>query len=96
MRLVGIPVFSLAIFSEWLFYMITATTIFYYRRTQPAAKTYRVWGYPVVPVLFVIAAAVLLFYSYAENFKSSLLGTAVILIGVPLYFVLRPRHKAAS
>jgi basic amino acid/polyamine antiporter, APA family len=88
--------FELAIFAEWLFYMITATTIFYYRRTHPGAKTYRVWGYPVVPALFVAAAAVLLYYSYAENLKNSLIGTAVILIGLPLYFVLRPRQTAAS
>ncbi len=88
--------FELAIFAEWLFYMITATTIFYYRRTQPAAKTYRVWGYPVVPVLFVGAAAVLLYYSYAENLKNSLLGTAVILLGVPLHFLLRSRQTPDS
>jgi APA family basic amino acid/polyamine antiporter len=88
--------FELAIFAEWLFYLITATTIFYYRRTQPAAKTYRVWGYPVVPALFVAAAAVLLYYSYAENLKNSLLGTAVILLGVPLYLLFRKRQTAAS
>src|SRR5580698_8437578 len=83
--------FELAIFAEWLFYMITATTIFIYRRTNTAAKTYRVWGYPVVPALFVAAAAVLLYYSYAENLKNSLIGTAVILLGVPLHFALRSR-----
>jgi len=88
--------FELAIFAEWLFYMITATTIFYYRRRQPKAVTYRVWGYPVVPALFVVAAGVLLFYSYAENLKNSLLGTAVILLGIPLHFIWKPRHKDAA
>jgi APA family basic amino acid/polyamine antiporter len=83
--------FELAIFAEWLFYLITATTIFYYRRTQPEAKTYRAWGYPVVPALFIVAAAVLLFYSYAENLNNSLLGTGVILLGVPLFFLFRKR-----
>jgi basic amino acid/polyamine antiporter, APA family len=83
--------FELAIFAEWLFYMITATTIFYYRRTNAGAKTYRAWGYPVVPILFVVAAAVLLYFSYAENLKNSLMGTAVILLGIPLHFVLRSR-----
>ncbi|MBV8631324.1 MAG: APC family permease, partial [Silvibacterium sp.] len=81
--------FELAIFAEWLFYMITATTIFYYRRHPPGPATYRVWGYPVVPLLFVIAAGVLLYYSYAENLRNSLLGTAVILLGVPLHFFWR-------
>jgi APA family basic amino acid/polyamine antiporter len=88
--------FELAIFAEWLFYMITATTVFYYRRTRPAAKTFRAWGYPVVPLLFVAAAAVLLYYSYVENLKSSLIGTAVILLGVPLSFLFRSRRRSAS
>jgi APA family basic amino acid/polyamine antiporter len=85
--------FELAIFAEWLFYMITATTIFVYRRRQPKAATYRVWGYPVVPVLFIAAAAVLLYFSYAENWKNSLLGTAVILLGIPLHFIWRGKVK---
>jgi len=88
--------FELAIFAEWLFYMITATTIFVYRRRQPKAETYRVWGYPVVPALFVVAAGVLLFYSYAENLKNSLLGTAVILLGVPLHFIWRNRDPGTG
>jgi APA family basic amino acid/polyamine antiporter len=77
--------FELAIFAEWLFYMITATTIFAYRRRVKASHTYRVWGYPAVPALFIAAAAVLLVYSYAENWRNSLIGTAVILAGLPLY-----------
>ena len=87
--------FELAIFSEWLFYMITSTTIFYYRRKLPAAKTYRAWGYPIVPALFIIAAAVLLYYSYIENLKNSLIGTVVILLGVPLYLIFRSRNRTA-
>jgi basic amino acid/polyamine antiporter, APA family len=86
--------FELAIFAEWLFYMITATTVFVYRRRQPdVVRPYRVWGYPVLPALFVLAAAVLLFYSYAENFKNSLLGTAIILLGVPLYWMIKRQQR---
>ncbi len=86
--------FELAIFSEWLFYMITSTTIFYYRRKQPAAKTYRAWGYPVVPALFIVAAAVLLYYSYIENLKNSIIGTVVILLGIPFYLFFRRNAHA--
>ena len=81
--------FELAIFAEWLFYMITATTIFIYRRRETDEKIYHVWGYPVVPALFVAAAAVLLVYSYAENLKNSLIGTGIILLGIPLFLLFR-------
>jgi APA family basic amino acid/polyamine antiporter len=41
--------------------------------------------------MFVVASFVLLVYSYAENWRNSLLGTAVILLGVPLYTVFRKK-----
>lgn len=88
--------FELAIFAEWLFYMITATTIFYYRRREKNEPVFHVWGYPVIPALFVGAATVLLVYSYAENLKSSLIGTGLILLGVPLFLVFRRRARVSA
>ncbi len=88
--------FELAIFAEWLFYLLTATTIFYYRRRVPAAeRPFRSWGYPVVPGLFIVAAAVLLYYSFAANLRSSLIGTLIILGGVPIYLWIRSRHLSS-
>jgi len=44
--------FSLAIFAEWLFYMIAGSTVFVFRRREPNAdRPYRVWGYPIVPAI---------------------------------------------
>ncbi len=82
--------FELAIFAEWLYYMVTATTVFVYRHKLPnAVRPYRVWGYPVLPTLFVAAAGILLFYSYAENLKNSLIGTGIILLGIPLFGLIK-------
>jgi APA family basic amino acid/polyamine antiporter len=89
--------FELAIFTEWLFYMVTATTIFVYRKRQPyATRPYRVWGYPVLPALFIVASAVLLYFSYAENLRNSLIGTAIIAAGVPLFFLVRKQYKVVK
>ncbi len=82
--------FELAIFSEWLFYMLAATTVFAFRRREPdAPRPYRVPGYPVLPALFVLASAVLLCYSYISNLRNSLIGTVVILLGLPLFLHFR-------
>ncbi|MFZ0631764.1 MAG: APC family permease [Acidobacteriaceae bacterium] len=88
--------FELAIFAEWLFYMITATTIFHYRRRDRGAPVFHVWGYPVIPAIFIAAAAVLLVYSYAENLKNSLIGTALILFGLVLYPLFRKRQTGPA
>lgn len=87
--------FELAIFAEWLFYMLTATTVFVYRRTRPhAERPYRVWGYPLLPAIFVACAAAVLVSSYIGNLKGSLLGTALILLGLPVLWVVRKFYAA--
>jgi basic amino acid/polyamine antiporter, APA family len=79
--------FSLAIFAEWLFYMIAASTVFIFRRREPdLERPYRVLGYPVVPALFVLASAALLYYTFTDNLKSSAGGCLVILAGVPVFY----------
>ena len=87
--------FSLAIFAEWLFYMIAGSTIFIFRWREPqAARPYRVFGYPFVPALFITIAAVLLFYTFRENWPNSGYGLLVILPGVPVFSWFRRRRQA--
>jgi APA family basic amino acid/polyamine antiporter len=89
--------FELAVFAEWLFYMLTATTVFVYRRRHPEyARPYRVWGYPVLPAVFVVSAAVVLCSSYAGNLQGSLIGTGLILLGLPLYEWVRRRYHGGA
>jgi len=87
--------FSLAIFAEWLFYMIAGSTVFVFRRRDPEAfRPYRVWGYPIVPALFVFAATVLLYYTFAENLRISALGCLAILAGIPVFYAFSWRRRA--
>jgi APA family basic amino acid/polyamine antiporter len=90
--------FSLAIFVEWLFYMVAASTVFVLRRKEPnAARPYRTWGYPVVPAMFIAAAAVLLYYTFTENIRNSAWGVVVIAAGVPVYgYFARKKQLAIS
>jgi APA family basic amino acid/polyamine antiporter len=88
--------FSIAIFAEWLFYMIAASTIFIFRRRIPNAhRAYRTWGYPVVPAVFIAASAFLLYSSFAGNLRQSVIGTVVILAGIPVYLYFRNRKSSA-
>ena len=89
--------FSLAIFAEWLFYMISASTVFVLRKQEPdAPRPYRTWGYPVVPAVFIVAAAVLLYYTFTENLRNSAWGMIVILAGVPIYLYFARRKAVVS
>src|SRR5258708_4951879 len=87
--------FSLAIFAEWMFYMIAGSTVFVFRRREPhAERPYRVWGYPVVPAVFVLVSAVLLYYTFTDNLKSSAGGCIAILAGVPVFYFFVHRRAA--
>jgi basic amino acid/polyamine antiporter, APA family len=85
--------FSLAIFAEWMFYMIAGSTVFIFRRRAPnAVRPYRVPGYPVVPAVFVLVSAALLYYTFTDNLKSSAGGCLAILAGVPVFYFFAGRR----
>lgn len=87
--------FSLTIFAEWLFYMIAGSTVFVFRHRGPdVPRPYKVWGYPVVPALFVAASAVLLYYTFADNLRNSVLGCLVILAGAPVFYYFSRKRQA--
>jgi APA family basic amino acid/polyamine antiporter len=87
--------FSLAIFAEWLFYMIAGSTVFVFRLREPQAKRpYRMWGYPWVPILFVGTSAFLLYYTFTENLRNSAAGVLVILAGIPIFAYFSRRRRA--
>jgi basic amino acid/polyamine antiporter, APA family len=89
--------FEIAIFAEWLFYMLTASTIFVYRRkTTALQRPWSAWGYPVLPALFIAASATVLYYSFLSNFRNSLIGSAIILSGLPLFFAIRTKRTTVK
>ncbi len=91
--------FSLAIFAEWLFYMVAASTIFVFRWREPHVnRPYRTLGYPLVPAIFIGTAAVLLYFTFTSNLRDSIAGVAVILLGIPVYlwFARQRRRNLAS
>ena len=90
--------FSLAIFAEWLFYMIAGSTIFIFRWRDPhASRPYRMWGYPIVPAVFVAVAAALLCYTFKNDFPNSAYGVLVILAGIPFFtYFSSVRRRSAS
>lgn len=86
-----------AIFALTMFYALVAASVFIFRRRQPnAERTYRVWGYPVVPILFLAVSAWLIFQTIWDRPKQSGIGLGLILLGLPVYWVLQSRQKSSG
>lgn len=75
--------FVVAIFP---FYALAAAAVFVLRRRQPdRPRPVRVWGYPVVPLLFVVASLLILGNALIEHPVSTGIAFIGILLGIPAY-----------
>src|SRR5436309_3749293 len=77
-----------AIFALTLFYAFVAGAVFIFRRRMPdAPRPYRTWGYPVVPIVFLVVTAFLIGRTIWDSPKQSGIGLGLILIGLPVYLI---------
>lgn len=77
---------SLVIFPSWILYgMATAAVIVLRRKRPDLHRPYRTLGYPVVPVLFVLVAVLLLYFTLRNSPRESILGLVLIAAGFPFY-----------
>jgi APA family basic amino acid/polyamine antiporter len=75
------------IFASWLFYGLTTASLFVFRKRMPdAPRPYRAFGYPVIPLIFVLATAALLINTFIAAPRQALLGVAVLAAGLPFYW----------
>jgi len=80
-----------------IFYILTILGIFVLRRKRPEAeRPYRAFGYPIVPALYIIGAAVILFVLFAYQTAQTWPGLIIVLTGVPIYFLWRRSSVATA
>ena len=85
------------IFAVLLFYILTILGLFRLRRTRPdAPRPYRAWGYPVVPVLYIVLALFIEWALLMHRPVRSLAGLGIVAIGVPIYFLWQRRGLPAD
>jgi len=78
--------FTYVIFSSWILYGMATAAVIVLRIKQPDLyRPYRTLGYPVVPVLFVLVAGIFIVSTLWDSPRESLMGIALILLGLPFY-----------
>src|SRR5215203_774152 len=85
------------IFGSWIFYALVTSSVFVFRKKMPdAERPYKAFGYPVVPILFLLVAAYLLINTLITAPTQSFTGIFLILLGLPVYYYLANRYKGKS
>jgi amino acid transporter len=91
---------SLFIFANWLFFALVIAGLMRLRSTEPdLPRPFRVWPYPLVPVLFIVLSVVLTIGILIQRPLRSGIGLLVLLLGIPVYHwmkkgSLRPSHDS--
>jgi APA family basic amino acid/polyamine antiporter len=85
------------IFASWLFYGLVTASLFVFRKTMPnTPRPYRAWGYPVVPVMFLLVTVALLINTFVASPREAVRGAALLAAGLPLYWYWARRSRAPS
>ena len=75
------------IFVNWMFFGLVIVSIFFIRRRVPRSEgIYRAWGYPIVPLLFLLTTTWLLVSTLMTAPIRSLIGLALVALGLPVYY----------
>jgi APA family basic amino acid/polyamine antiporter len=76
------------VFVGWIFYGLGAAAVIVLRFKRPAApRPFKVPGYPLTPLLFVLAAAALVGNTIVSQPMQAAIGLGVVLVGSPAYLI---------
>jgi len=85
---------DMIIFSVFIFYGATALGVFILRQRIPEVhRPYKVWGYPVVPAVFILFCIGLFFNTIITRPREAAIGMILILSGIPVYFYLKRKYS---
>jgi len=80
-------IITFVIFVSILFWIAAAASVFTLRKKRPdLPRPYKTWGYPVMPVVFIIASSGILLNTLIEKPVESLAGVGLTVMGIPIYY----------
>lgn len=86
-------------FASLLFYIVTITAIFALRKKEPdMERPYKAWGYPIVPAIYILlttlVCVVLVYSDITHKTWNTVYGLGIVALGIPVYFLMKPRTHA--
>jgi APA family basic amino acid/polyamine antiporter len=88
--------FTRVIYTEWIFFALMAAGLLLARRKQDYTPAYRVWGFPILPVLFGLAALAVALNQIVADPGNSVLGLLLVLAGLPVYYFTVKRSTGVA
>jgi APA family basic amino acid/polyamine antiporter len=85
------------IFAALLFYILVITAVFILRKKHPEwERPYKAFGFPVFPVIYIAACLLIIFILLIYKPLFTWPGLAIVLSGVPVYYLWRSRKTTEN
>ena len=88
-------IFTRVVYTEWLFFAVMAGGLFVLRRRPGYRPEYRTWGYPIVPIVFIVVSLAIVLNQFVSGPVDASMGLGLVALGVPVYY-WRNAHRRFS
>jgi APA family basic amino acid/polyamine antiporter len=85
--------FTRVIYTEWIFFGFLAIGLILLRRRPGLTREYSMWGYPILPVIFIVASFAVVVSQVVASPVDTAIGLGIVLLGLPVYYFSRPRRS---
>jgi basic amino acid/polyamine antiporter, APA family len=79
--------FTRVIYTEWIFFGVMVLGLFFLRRRPDYSPSYRAFGYPLLPGLFILAAFFVVANQILSQPRESITGLGMVALGLPVYYL---------
>jgi APA family basic amino acid/polyamine antiporter len=86
--------FTRVVYTEWIFFALMALGLMRLRARATYAPAYRVWGYPFVPVVFIICSTFIVIHQLIADSVNAFTGLGLVAIGLPVYWLFLRKHSS--
>jgi len=87
--------YTFAMFGYWIFMGLAVAGVIILRKKRPdLPRPYKVWGFPVTPILFILGMVFLTVNSLIKSFWNAFAGLGLIALGLPVYYFWKSRKTA--
>ncbi len=77
---------------DFIFFGLTATTLFVFRRRNPAEQSYKVPGHPFTTLFFIVSCWLVVIATFIHDPRNSFIGLGFMILGIPAFFFWQRRR----
>jgi APA family basic amino acid/polyamine antiporter len=88
--------FTRVVYTEWIFFALMAGGLILLRRRSNVVREYKIWGFPLIPAVFIISSLAIVANQIISDPKESLFGLSLVLSGLPVYYLWAKKKKRSQ